>query len=134
MEREVAEREKEREQEKENEEPWLRESNEGDEDEAGSGSESESGNVVSDEDVRGREEEEGVYEVAETLDKHVTPESGRLVPREVVRYLVRWKNRGDEANSWERLENLSGCLELVKEFEERLAARGDRMQLRTRAS
>ena len=66
------------------------------------------------------------------LDKRTTRESGRLGGGTTVRYLVKWKNWGDEHNSWERLENLEGSMALVEEYEERRAARGERGRLRRR--
>lgn len=85
------------------------------------------GEVLPDEDVRGREEEENEYEVEEVMDKQVLRSSGRLGPGRKVRYLVKWKNWGDEHNSWEAAEHLAGSRELVDEFEERAEARGDRI-------
>ena len=78
------------------------------------------------EDLRAKEEAENEYEVEEIVDKQVLRTSSRLGPKVRVRYLVKWKNWGDDHNSWESLENLAGAMETVEEFEERLAARGDR--------
>ena len=88
--------------------------------------------VEEDEDVRGKEVEEDEYEVEEILDKEVVSTKSRIGPKAKVRYLVKWKNWGDEENSWEPRENLDGCRELVEEFEERLEVRGDRHASKTR--
>ena len=88
--------------------------------------------VGEDEDVRGREVDENEFEVEEILDKEVVSTKSRIGPRMKVRYLVKWKNWGDEENSWEPRENLGGCQELMEEFEERREMRGDRHVGKTR--
>jgi len=47
----------------------------------------------------------GVYEVEELLSKRVLPDRS-------VEYLVKWKNYGEESNSWVSVVDLS-CDELV---------------------
>ena len=73
-----------------------------------------------------------MYEVEEILDKRATREAGCLGGGTTVRYLVKWKNWGDERNSWERLENLERSMALVEDYEEKRAARGERGRLRRR--
>ena len=57
------------------------------------------------------EEEQQEFEVEEVLDKR--QEKGELY------YLVRWKNFDSSANSWEPINNLIHCREMIKEFEQK---------------
>lgn len=57
------------------------------------------------------DEEEEEYFVEAILDKKVM--NGQ------VKYLVKWKGYGDDANSWEKEENMN-CEELIREFERKL--------------
>ena len=134
LEAEEREREKEGVEEKKGESDGSGKESEGDSDGSGESDDEESESEEDvDEDKRAKEEQEGVYEVEEILDKRTTRESGRLGGRTTVRYLVKWKNWGDEHNSWERLENLEGSMALVEEFEEKRAARGERGRVRARS-
>ena len=83
-----------------------------------------------DNDEREQEEKLNEYEVQEILDKRVGKVS-RITGRAQVEFLVRWKNWGAEHDSWERVENLDGCRDLVQAFERRermrrAAERGER--------
>jgi Chromo (CHRromatin Organisation MOdifier) domain len=55
------------------------------------------------------EEEHQEFEVEAVLDKH--QEEGHLY------YLVKWKNFDSSANSWEPINNLIHCREMIKQFE-----------------
>eukprot|EP01119_Soliformovum_irregulare_P017961 TRINITY_DN5426_c1_g1_i2.p1 TRINITY_DN5426_c1_g1~~TRINITY_DN5426_c1_g1_i2.p1 ORF type:complete len:508 (-),score=141.62 TRINITY_DN5426_c1_g1_i2:1606-3129(-) len=57
------------------------------------------------------ESPDDVYEVENIIDSTIIDG--------VTRYLVKWKGWPSSANTWERKENLLGCSEKVKEFEER---------------
>lgn len=57
------------------------------------------------------EEEQQEFEVEAILDKR--QENGQLY------YLVKWKNFDSSANSWEPINNLIHCRDIIKEFEQR---------------
>ena len=57
------------------------------------------------------EEEQQEFEVEEVHDKR--QEKGQLY------YLVKWKNFDSSANSWEPINNLIHCREMIKEFEDK---------------
>ena len=66
--------------------------------------EPQSGTLRPDEDLRGLETAEGVYEVERLLDSRTLRSRGGAEPR--VEYLVKWKNWDDLHNSWEPRHNL----------------------------
>ena len=78
------------------------------------------------------EEDEDVYEVEEILDKRIERGSSRLGTVNQLKYLIKWKGYDDSYNTWERVENLSGCRELVEEFERKKEAKGDYHPQRTK--
>jgi histone-lysine N-methyltransferase SUV39H len=51
-----------------------------------------------------------VYEVEKVL--------GKKIDNNLVFYLIKWKNWNVEYNTWEPIENLTNCSELLKEFED----------------
>ena len=59
------------------------------------------------------------FEVERLLDKHVITK-GR---GQSIQYLVRWTGYGPEHDQWYRIQDLQGCTELLKEYEERIAQR-----------
>ncbi|PIK44237.1 putative chromodomain Y-like protein [Apostichopus japonicus] len=61
--------------------------------------------------------EEEVFEVYKILARRKT-RKGNL------EYLVRWKNYGEEDDTWEPIENLQDCDEVLNDFNERLS-KGD---------
>ena len=76
-----------------------------------------------DEDVRAKEEAEGVFEVEALLQKRTEQPTSRLSPGPVVKYLVKWKNWPDSYNTWESVDNLAGAKELLRDFEARERSR-----------
>ncbi|XP_041454803.1 chromodomain Y-like protein 2 [Lytechinus variegatus] len=56
--------------------------------------------------------EDYIYEVERILARRRT-RKGKL------EYMVRWKNFGSEEDTWEPLENLGDCMELVEEFNQK---------------
>ena len=60
------------------------------------------------------EDEQQEFEVEEVLDRR--QEKGQLY------YLIKWKNFDSSANSWEPINNLIHCREIIKEFEQRKKA------------
>jgi hypothetical protein len=60
---------------------------------------------------RFQKEDKDEFEVEEILDKQ--REDGQLW------YLVKWKNYDTDANSWEPIENLIHCRDMLKEFEQK---------------
>ena len=49
-------------------------------------------------------------------------------------YFIKWRHWSDKEASWEAMEHLVGCMDLVEEFEERLEARGDRHPTKSRTT
>lgn len=41
----------------------------------------------------------------------------KLEPNQQVLYLVKWKNYGNSANTWQPIESLDGCMETLYDFE-----------------
>jgi hypothetical protein len=64
------------------------------------------------------------YEVERILDKKTFNDSKGKKKKSVVKYLVKWRGYADCDNSWEPLENLVNCPDLVKQFEEQCQATG----------
>ena len=62
-------------------------------------------------DEDGVEDEDEEYEAEQIVSKKV--HRGKAL------YLVRWKGYGEDDDSWEPLEQLTSCRELVAAFEER---------------
>ena len=90
---------------------WVDEPEEGDE------SEAEEEKPLPDEDIRGEEEAEGVYEVERLLSSRTLTPRGRLGGQPRVEYLVKWKNWDDLNNSWEPEANLvESASEALREF------------------
>ncbi|KAJ3067119.1 hypothetical protein HK102_007489 [Quaeritorhiza haematococci] len=52
-----------------------------------------------------------IFEVSHIISKRIKPRTNRI------EYLIRWKGYGAEDDTWEPVENLGGCWELVREFE-----------------
>ncbi|XP_077502839.1 uncharacterized protein LOC144113569 isoform X2 [Amblyomma americanum] len=57
------------------------------------------------------------FEVERILDRR-TRRKGR---RKILEYRIRWQNFGPSEDTWEPRENLRGCPELLREFEDNLA-------------
>ncbi|KAJ5224020.1 hypothetical protein N7468_008562 [Penicillium chermesinum] len=66
-----------------------------------------------------------VYEVEELLNKRVRHARGRQrkdgTRRLITEYLVRWTNRPETEDEWVNVEDLIGCAELIREYDERHA-------------
>lgn len=67
------------------------------------------------------EEEEEVFEVYKILARRKTRKG-------TLEYLVRWKNYGEEDDTWEPIENLQDCDEVLQDFNERLS-KGEAMHI-----
>ena len=89
------------------------------------------GAVLQNEDVRAKEQADGVFEVGALLQKRVTQPTSRLDSQPVVEYLVQWKHWPDSYNTWESVANLAGAKKLVKAYEDRERVR--RLRSRERA-
>ena len=55
------------------------------------------------------------YDVERVLDKRIT--------RDKPWYLIKWKDYGNEHNVWYKLEDLANAMELVEEYESKVAAK-----------
>jgi hypothetical protein len=77
--------------------------------------------VLLDEGVRG-DEFKWVYEVQELRQRRIKRSRSKLSGPQV-EYLVKWKNWDDTHNSWERLEYLGGCREMLRQFDQAEVAR-----------
>ena len=84
-------------------------------------------NVIPPAVTEGKEEEAKPYELEKLLDKRVS-EAG------VIRYLVKWKDHGNEHNVWYKLEDLSNAMELVQEYEDRQRQLPNRPSRRKKAA
>jgi hypothetical protein len=67
------------------------------------------------------------------LEKRMASSRSKLLPGPQVEYLVKWKKWDDTHNSWEKADNLGGCEELVRGFEEAEQVRGRALRARRRA-
>ena len=74
------------------------------------------------------------YEVNEILDRRFLPSvSNPDDPTESdYEYLVSWKECGDEANTWEPLENLSKCRKKLDKFHRRISTAAAKAKRRSK--
>jgi len=63
------------------------------------------------------EEDAPEYEVEQILDKKYIFKGRGDAKRRIVRYLVKWKGVPDEESTWEPIAHLTGCKDLIREFE-----------------